>query len=270
MKLTTSIVVLLAGGFASVVAIVACFLLPFNILFFMWNYIIPLGAVAAGFVGGLGYYIAAKKVNHRPGYMLLAGMLGVTAVSWCLGFFLIYALSKAASSLSFINWMDEYFTSVTYRKAGHDGGKLGKFGYGLAAIQLLGYLVPIYVYFMVLRANAYCEACGKFYKNLGSLSKRFRNIEGLTTYLAKLHSKQIFSYEYCDVLAESPETLTMKDCTAALNYQLRQCPGCKREILSSSGMVLRGKQWAPVKELGKTIQVTQGSTLLSAFGKQVT
>jgi hypothetical protein len=270
-KLATSVPILLAGAVTSVAAMLICLFLPFNVLFFFVNLILPFGAMGAGLVAGLGYYVTAVKVNHRPGYPLLAAMLAVTTASWLLYFFLMYLGSGGADTGPFIDWLKEHFTSMRFKMhRSSTGEQTGKFGYGLALLQLVGYLAPVFMYFAILRGKAFCMPCEKFYKQAGRLSKRFKTTDALKSYLVALNSKQAFSYEHCDALAQSLETVKDAELAATLNYTLRQCPGCKSELLSSDAAVKQGKQWAVIKDLSKTYKVPEGSSMLNAFGKQVT
>lgn len=90
--------------------------------------------------------------------------------------------------------------------------------------------------------------------------------ESLKAYLARLSSKPPFSFEYCDVLAESPAE--EGDAVIKFNFTLFQCPECKNELLKSDATAKHGNKWVALRELCGAQAVPPGTSLMTAFGKQ--
>lgn len=261
-------VTMLAALFASF------FAFSFNPLFFTMSYIIPLGALCVGLVGGIGFYVAARTVNYRPGYLLTALMMALTIAFYYSIFYLIYsnlALTRTAMpEQSFLNFMEGYISHMRVKRAGSSGAgsEAGVFGYGLEALRVLGLAAPLAMYTAILRAQAFCPACEKFYKNVARLTKRFTTVDSLKTFLARLGKTEPFSYQFCDVLASKTEESTTPEHTVMMNYRLKHCPGCKREILETDGGLKQKNRWVAIADLKRAYAIPEGRSLLSAFGKQ--
>ncbi len=268
MMFSASLIVLLAGFITSMFVVGISYILPGNPLYFMINGIIPVGALVVGALAGLGFWFASTKTNLRPSKSLIGFGLATAATAWFLGYSLIYYRSGASSSLDFISFLQAYMTTSTYRMLGHDAFKLGKFGYGLAALELTGFLAPIYFYLSFLRQKPFCQNCEKFYKQIGRINKPFASLEEFKLYLEKLRSKPAYSAEFSDALLEYPENGGQR--VVNLSFTLKQCPECKTEILSSDASALQKGQWKPISGFARTSAVPVGTSLMSAFGKQVT
>lgn len=266
MQLSNALVALIFGAITSAVALGICLLLPFNILFFMVNYVLPAGAFAVGFVAAAGYYAGASILGYRPGYLFLVSMVLLSTAMWAGRFFVVYHYSHAAEVIPFADYMKEYLTHLKFKRSGHSDTNIGLFGYGVAALQWLGFVGPAIIYFFILRSKAYCENCGKFFKKMATLKKQFGTPGSMKDYLAKLASKPPFSFEYCDVLAENP--MEEGSANIKLNFTLLQCPECKSELLKSDAMAKHGNKWVALKELGFMQKVPPGTSLMTAFGKQ--
>ncbi|HXE08152.1 MAG TPA: hypothetical protein VN612_09660 [Acidobacteriaceae bacterium] len=82
-RIVKNLLVILAGAAASVVTAAALFLLGLrggdSLLDLKgWNWV-PLGMIAAGFLAGTGYFVAAQVLRVRPGVILLAGVFAISA-----------------------------------------------------------------------------------------------------------------------------------------------------------------------------------------------
>lgn len=274
MKPAASLVILIAGAAASLATLMICFfMLPWNVMFFTMSYVIPLGAIGAGFVAGIPYYAAARLVSYRPGYALTAVMMALAAagfVGMFYAFFLKLTMNMDMKGGTFIDFMQSYLSHVQIKRAGSsgEGTELGGFGYALFALQIVGFIAPFAAYTAILRLQSFCVPCDKFYKKIGRITKKFEDAEALNVFLGKLAALPPFSYQYGDALAAPQEPVKVKSGSIQLWNTLYQCPGCKAEILVTDAMAKEGGNWSTIRGFKRTEQVPPGATLLGAFGKQ--
>jgi hypothetical protein len=78
---------------------------------FMWWFVIPIGAIAAGFAAATGYYFGAKTFHHRPTRLLLFNVVSVAVTTYFIVNYLNYSLLQvdghpASSFLPFGQYMD--------------------------------------------------------------------------------------------------------------------------------------------------------------------
>lgn len=272
MKPAASLVILIAGAGASLATLFTCFfLLPWNVMFFTMSYVIPLGAIGAGFVAGLPYYASARLVSYRPGYALTAIMMSLAAAG-LIGMFYVFflKLNMDTKGGTFFDFLHHYLTHVQMKRAGSSssGTELGVFGYGLFALQIVGFIAPFAAYTAILRLHSFCLPCDKFYKKIGRITKNFEDGEAMNVFLGKLAALPPFSYEYGDALAAAQEPVKVRSGSIQLYYTLYQCPGCKVEILTADAAVKESGNWSTIRGTKRMDPVPPGSTLLGAFGKQ--
>src|SRR5579872_749820 len=92
------LLVTLAGIITSALTAVLVLLLTnwtgYEIFSFMFWFIIPVGAICAGFAAASGYFFGCYFLNHRPSKGVFVNMLIVTAGAQLLVYYLQYATMK--------------------------------------------------------------------------------------------------------------------------------------------------------------------------------
>jgi hypothetical protein len=122
----------------------------FGIALYGWTLwlVVPAGALCAGLVAASGYYLGARSLHARPSKILLMNILLASTAT----FFVIHYLHYTSAAVdnrpvselvSFGTFMDAEIRTASmafyYRgiKAAETGA-VGHWGYGLAALQVLG------------------------------------------------------------------------------------------------------------------------------------
>src|SRR5213079_2424753 len=81
MHVMKDIAVTLCGGCTSVMTALLLFMVIgfFNVQLYSFTvcFIIPVGAIGAGFIAALGYYFSARFIGHKPSGLLLLSILFV-------------------------------------------------------------------------------------------------------------------------------------------------------------------------------------------------
>ena len=153
--------------------------LGFGFAFYSWMFwfIVPVGALLAGFAGASGYYAGARVFNHRPTPLLLLNVLLASVGT----FFTIHYLSYITSEIegksvsdyvSFGQYLDIAIrsTSMEFRfRATKIGAtsELGGLGYGVAILQIMGFAAGGLAVYGYLMSIPYCEKCSRYFSAKG-------------------------------------------------------------------------------------------------------
>jgi len=166
----SSSLVLIAGLASSVVALFGVWLLnattDFNIMGYYLNKILPIGAIAVGLVASAGYGLAAWKTGIR---MTRSLVLTVSALLVAVYFAAQYVEFRGLGTLQnkwtgerigFLRYFDVATRSFAWKsKDGSPSSPLGLWGYGVRALELIGFALGGLIVPAGLRSTAYCEGC---------------------------------------------------------------------------------------------------------------
>ena len=140
----------------------------------MFWFIIPVGALLAGFAAASGYYLGSRLFNHKPDKTIMLSMVAIAFASYLLIEFVHYVTltyeGKPISDLiPFVSYLDISIRSTSmefsYRGAHNLGatGRLGGWGYGIALLQILGFSFGGLAVYGYLSGLIYCDRCSKYY-----------------------------------------------------------------------------------------------------------
>jgi len=117
----------------------------------MFWFVFPVGAVLSGFAGASGYLGGAWFFGHRPTRLLMLNIVITSLLTFFLIYYLAYITTKidgkdVSGYIPFWQYLDIAIrsTSMNFDQAGEtiwSTGKLGPFGYVLAALQVIGFAV---------------------------------------------------------------------------------------------------------------------------------
>ena len=170
----------------------------FGLALYTWTFwfIIPAGAILAGFAGASGYYAGSWLFGHRPTRLLL---LNVVIASVAI-FFFIYYLSyitlqiegkQGSDYVPFWQYLDLAVRSTSMEFRYHAAklgstGELGYFGYAVAVLQILGFAVGGFVVYAVLVSKPYCEKCSRYLSGKGKQIRYTHDADGLQANVAQI------------------------------------------------------------------------------------
>lgn len=169
----------LFGLGTSILTAVVLFLLEqyahFAIYTFMLWYVVPIGAIAAGFVAAIGYYAGARVFQYRPDRLLRINIVIVSILTFIVLNFLLYANMEVDGKriqdlVSFPQFLHIAITNMTM-STGHSydskGFELGQLGYGVAALQVVGFAFGGLLVYNMLEALSYCDRCQRYLHTIG-------------------------------------------------------------------------------------------------------
>jgi len=264
-------VVALAGlgtsfGTALVVAVVGS-LTTFNVFTFSLWLVLPVGAIACGFAAASGYYFTSKYLHYRPGLIILALMVAGAAAAQLLIYWLEYRFMQVGTAyvsdtMSFYDYLDRSLTTSHIRagRTAADSGPIGSFGYWLAAIQFLGFLIGSILSFLMLRTHPSCSACSKYRQLLLEKSDEFSSRDHFLDHYHDLHAHQIGSREFYDRFWGG-NSVHIETGTIRLRHTIYECPDCYGQTLQEVGEVFNGQDWKSVRGLSRSVAVPPGIDL---------
>ena len=150
--LTVSAFGLITSIITAIILIIIEVYFKLSLYTFMFWFIIPVGAIGAGFVAAGGYYLGARIFGHRPSPLILLNMVLISIGT----FFLIHYLSYITLDIDgipvrtlvpFGTYLDTIITktsmSIGFRfRSVAETGEVGSWGYAIAIIQVIGFVNP--------------------------------------------------------------------------------------------------------------------------------
>lgn len=144
----------------------------FALYTWMFWFVIPVGALLAGFAGASGYLAGSWFFGHRPTRLLLLNIVLASVAT----FFLIHYLSystlqiegrQVSDYVPFIQYLDIAVrsTSMEFRLrtvSVGSTGELGTFGYLVALLQVAGFAAGGFGVYGYLLSKPYCEKCSRY------------------------------------------------------------------------------------------------------------
>jgi hypothetical protein len=231
--------------------------LDFAIYTWMLWFVIPAGAIFCGGVAASGYWIGARLFNHRPSPLLLLNILLVSLSTYFAIHQLHYsndvvsgtAVSSVMSFGEYLVAVTENMTYSTYHRGREVGPglELGKWGWGIAVLQIIGFSIGGLVVYGFLLEVPYCDRCAKYFGGKQSRSVEWGDANSLAA-----------AYETVANLMDGPhlqaaiDTLgtlgeqSKKAKAALLSLELQKCPSCENRRLLLTAQALKGKEWTTV------------------------
>jgi hypothetical protein len=261
MRLLKDLIVTVFGGCTSILTALILFVADgfFGVSLYGFTvfFIVPVGAMISGFVAALGYYFGARLIGHRPSALLLLNMLIVSVLTYFLVHFLTYAALWAANDpfvqqRSFLGYLDAGIresSMVIHSRSSQstETGKLGMWGYGIAALQVLGFAIGGLGVFGMLAMIPFCDHCSRYVSKVGSQTRFFADPEafhGSSAEIVRLCAARQFQ-EALDFHAAYGE-VKAKGCKMCTTIKLRQCRGCDVYWVGFAAQVHNNNAWADV------------------------
>jgi len=231
----------------------------FDFALYTWmaNFIIPVGAIACGFVAAIGYWAGSRIFHHRPTRLLLLNMVLVSLGT----FFSIHHLDYShayvgerplSDVMSFPDYLKAVTEHMSYRTSSSTGGptELGMLGWGVAALQIAGFSLGGFIVYGMLTAIPYCNRCSKYFGKLWRRSLRWKEADLMMgSYNASAQLLQAGQLQSAvDEFSRTPEQSKFRT-KALLIMDLRKCPTCENRQIKLSAQKLSGNRFAKVAEM---------------------
>jgi hypothetical protein len=160
-------------------------------------FVIPVGAILAGFAGASGYYAGSWWFGRRPTRLLLQNVVLASIATFLLINYFSYVTLQidgkpASDYVSFWKYLDLAVRSTSmelrYRGAVKLGstGELGSFGYVIAFLQVIGFAIGGFAVYAVLASKPYCDKCSRYVSGKGQQIRYTQDGDGLQATRARV------------------------------------------------------------------------------------
>lgn len=243
----------------------------FNLFTLTFWVIVPVGALFTGFAAASGYYLGAKLFNHKPDLIMFINIVIVAGTTQFLIYYFEYFTmvlddgTKVKNLLDFPTYLKIMLTKAKYGLVSTSSGvEVGYFGYVIAFVQFIAFLVGGVCVFAWLATISYCAACNKYSKSIFSKIILFSDKDTFTPFYEELISVPSLSPKYFLLLKRQDEDVkNSQGCCFRLKVKLIQCPNCKGEKILEGVDIFKNDGWNEISDWNREIPITtiEGSVL---------
>jgi hypothetical protein len=231
-------------------------------------FVVPVGAILAGFGAASGYYFGARLFHHRPTRLVLFNVISVAISTYFLINYLNYSWlqidgQQVSDAIPFSQYLDIVLSnqSMEFRIRGAklgETGNMGGWGVVMAALQVLGFAAGGLGLYRYLRSLPYCSGCAKYFSK-ESTDKSFvneSNDDWKNVYVGIARELEHGNPQAARNLlirfgsSEAEKNPKLKK-NSKLNIQLTlwKCATCPQEFAETSVNQRDGRNWQAVQEL---------------------
>ncbi len=240
------LIVLLGGIVTTIITMVVVYLVNltgFHPMGFLLWYVVPLGAIIVGALCGSGYCAAQRFLNVRVSWGVIAWITGISLLAYFTAHYLTYLSICAqlppeeAAGVSFLDYLRFICENVTITSTEGDSQptEMGKLGYGVMALELLGFSLGTTIPSLMLRGKPYCADCQKYLRKHATyllVSRAVDDIKKMKRKERKAAFEQMLEEEGEEArkIAESISGQKREDAIAAL--ERARVPEAKKALVS--------------------------------------
>lgn len=244
-----------------------------NLLTMKFWFIVPVGAIIIGALGTSGFVLAARLLNIRPKWIDVVPAILIGAATMVLIYYLDYTTlvlddgRKATDLVSFQQYVNVILTTAHMRfgRGAQDVGEVGQFGYVLAGVEFLGFLVGGLVPLAAVLGMPICANCQSYLRKLKVLPTKQLTPDESSRLLQLFEQGDYQTIQ--GLLAWQPEERTLsKDVVkTAIVYTLYGCPHCKREAIEATVKLLKNGEWKEIDKLKRRRDLAVDTSLRASF-----
>jgi hypothetical protein len=144
---------------------------------------------------------------------------------------------------------------------------LGKLGWGVAALQVIGFSLGGFIVYRMLVGVPYCDRCSKYLSEKQARVAKWKDVNVMQQEAAPIVQliQEGALQRAIDAHARLGEPRTF-GLTSFLRMELRKCPACENRQLKLIGTYMKGRQ---VRELFKAIVKTEQPLDLAGAAQRV-
>ena len=264
---------LISSLLTAIVVTVIARLTGFNIFTFSIWLVVPAGALLCGCAAASGYLLGAKALHRRPTVVLLMQMIAVAALMQLLTYWLEYRTSTVdgvavSSVVPFTRYLDVVLTTMRLRASrvpGIDSGEVGALGYGLAAIQFVGFLAGGVAVYLYLKTEPTCATCGTYLRTLARKQDRFAELPALAAYYDGEFAHPVDSPAFAAHVGARHRRAKGERGGFTLVAKVLGCPGCGAQAVVERATMIRGSETKDVPGFKRLVPIPLGIDVASAY-----
>jgi transcription elongation factor Elf1 len=243
--------------------------------FSLW-FIIPAGAGLCGFAAASGYYFGAKYLHVMPSKQLLLQMVVVAAFTQLLIYWLEYETAvvegqSVSSFVPFTTYIDVILTKAHYqmgRGMQIDTGEIGSFGYFLAFLQFLGFMVGGAFVYIHLSDQAACKACGRYLHTVAKKEDSFDDYDTFAAYYDGEFQHPVDTPEFAELVGTDYTASGVHQGSVRLETRVMNCPQCNAQSVVERVRVHTGRDWKDINELTRRVNMPAGVDVSPCYAAQ--
>ena len=260
----------LVTSLATAVAVTAVAnMTTFNVFTFSIWLIVPVGALLTGFAAASGYYLGSHYLHQRPTWHVLVQMVVIAAITNLLIYYFEYRTlilddgTPASQAVGFGKYMNVFLTHQEIRTArgAQVSTPVGDFGYWLASIQFVGFLVGGLCIYGWLVSSPFCKLCNKYYRKKAERARYFGNPEAASEYYDGLFSNYVNSEAFAKQACVGSPKVVQGPRRMMIKTTLLGCPQCKGQVWRDEVSVWSGRDWKSQDKLARLITIPEGVDL---------
>lgn len=230
-----------------------------------WFLLVPVGALLVGLVSGLGYAMAARKVNMKLTYGFVSGMVFISLLDYFANHYVSYlsVLERVHPSVeySFVSYLQDICETMTFSRTadGGPGEPIGLLGYLFKGLEAAGYVagatIPAKMAVDSVASTPDCLNCRQYYapERFGYLNapEQWADVAELPRLerILAMRDSRTPLLERTEAIMDSLEGASCAEArmavsklektaamgnTGSVTFTLRKCPGCMAFHLSAS------------------------------------
>jgi len=170
----------------------------------------------------------------------------------------------ASDAIGFWDYLDTYLRSM-HLKAGHGGhidtGEVGDFGYWLAVIDFIGFILGGFFVFFMLQTYPTCWKCSRYLRKITKTGQMFPDHEQFGKYYDTLFQHPVDSKPFADLMKGNPKVRKPTLDTVLIGSDLLGCAHCKTQLLTQKVQILGKKGWKDIPKLTRNVRLPDGVDL---------
>ncbi|MES3023108.1 MAG: hypothetical protein V4857_16205 [Pseudomonadota bacterium] len=256
---------------AALINVGIAYLFDFNLFTLSFWVIVPVGAIMLGLVAASGYHIGSVRFNRKPNKILLLQMLLIAGITMLLIYWIGYRMMRfadggyVADNLPFGEFLQISLTKASYAVGRSAAQEAGSFGYFLAAIQFVGFLLGGLVVYMMLATKAMCASCELYLDKLASKRKEYADASAASEYFDTLFTLPADGPAFAGLIQAEANLQHAEHGALRIDTHLLACPKCQVQTIDETVQGHNGKSWKLVQELDRRLVLPKGLNLMFAF-----
>jgi hypothetical protein len=234
--------------------------------------LVPVGAALTGFAAASGYYFGSLYFHKRPSIGLLVQMVVIAGFTQFLIYYMEYATlvledgKRVADYLGFSEYLNISLTKSHYRfgRMQADTGEAGDFGYLMAILQFVGFLIGGICVYGYLLSKPVCPTCALFFRSLSKKAKTFLSIDDAGPYYDGLFATPVDGPEFAEKIRANAKVKAQKG-SVLVTTTLHGCPSCKSQMIEDKVQIFNGREWKDLDTLDRRTFIPDGLDLVSVF-----
>ena len=225
----------------------------FAIYTWMANAVIPIGSIICGFVAAIGYWVGSRLFNHKPTRLLLCNIVLVSVGT----FFSIYHLEYTHSFyggqrleevMSFPDYLTASIEHMTYKssRSGEQATELGKWGWGAAGLQVLGFCLGGWAVYVMLAGTPFCANCSMYFRRVWARGTKWKDLSEMGQQYDQLGALLEGGHFETAVDQHAASGAKMYRAKGLLTMTHHQCPGCQENRLTLLAQKANGNHMATI------------------------